>query len=597
MILKLALLFLYPGICLFLGIVLYKIAPVKKVIKENKVFLLYVFILIIVVGGLIVGLHGKAENTIKTFDYMGFWRRSVEFNDMLFTDPGHALNYLYNSFYIDYSSLPACFMSLAMFIINKNSFAWFTLIMYIVFVVPAYLLLMILFLMICDHYQKNISKLKFVISAIVILFACNLYPIVLGYTGACGLPFIVYIVILIYLKIYEKINILYDIIIGLLFIVLVLLRRYYCYWVVGFFVGMFFSYLIVYFKDKNIKKIMIVLLNLFITGILPLLILIFPLNKLFHIITNTDYAFLYQPMANGNIIDNFKMLFFIYGWYIMVLFFWGVVYGVLKKELRLISLFLVTQYVFIFCTFCYVQSFGIQHYYLLNITMIIFIVFAHFSLLEYANDNIVKIVSLVTISLFMIQIITGFTFTKFKLNQVLSKLKPIISQTAFEPEYRNDVNTIKKIVNDLIVMSDTQWGYTYVLSSSVNFNCDSILNANFPENINPLPWLIYTKSWDFRDGLPADFFDYRYILTTDPIQVSYGKENQYVIWLLADLIMNDENVSKYYQLDTKNIYEIDGGIKVFIYKRISEIPLKTKEYVSDMFKEIYPDYPNLYTFN
>ena len=81
---------------------------------------------------------------------------------------------------------------------------------------------------------------------------------------------------------------------------------------------------------------------------------------------------------------------------------------------------------------------------------------------------------------------------------------------------------------------------------------------------------------------------------TDPIQYHNGEEFQRVIGILADGMLNDEELRAYYYLE--KTFTIKDDIKVYIYKLIEDIPFEIIDKYSKKFKALYPDLPFLYEF-
>ena len=158
---------------------------------------------------------------------------------------------------------------------------------------------------------------------------------------------------------------------------------------------------------------------------------------------------------------------------------------------------------------------------------------------------------------------------------------------------RHDNDQIRQLAL-FLQTTPQEYEYVYTLSNSVLFNDDMLYNAFLPQDLNPVPNLITASAYDYRDGVPAQFFQYYYIVVADPIQLQFGEEGQRCVSILADLMLHDEQLRQYYTVVRE--VQLDEGVRVQVFRRIEQIPNSLRQRISDMYRQIYPDDPQLYTF-
>ncbi|MDE6946753.1 MAG: hypothetical protein K2P14_06190 [Anaeroplasmataceae bacterium] len=97
---------------------------------------------------------------------------------------------------------------------------------------------------------------------------------------------------------------------------------------------------------------------------------------------------------------------------------------------------------------------------------------------------------------------------------------------------------------------------------------------------------------DLRDGFNTNFFDADVVLACDPVQyhLNHGQE---VILQLNKVMLEENQFSKNYNLEST--FTLDGNVNVLVYTKQSALMKDDIEYISNIFEELYPDYPDLFT--
>lgn len=592
--------YIVGGIYLVLLIIIFGVLlSVKKYrdsVKLNWKALLIFTISSMIVMNFLLFAHLSQEQFISFWEFGGYWKKSLELNDLLDSSVVDALEYVFRSMqYSEYSYLPELFLSTPLYLVG-DTYPQFVLLMFNCFIVVFNLLVYSLSLMILDDYQKKNNLALITIGLVLSFFSANIAPMILGYIGSVALPLIISVVILVYCKVLENKFSLYTIYIGLSFILMVLLRRWYSYFVVIFFLGSGISYMLKAIIEKeDIKKVVIPrFLNLFVCGIIPLVLLVFGFPSLFQTFISYDYAFAYGDIRTNpmNVVKWFTQN---YGVLYVGLMAVGVYITIKNKKTRWESLGMLIGILFTVIAFNQIQAMGAHHYYIINTYLLIFLLVGVVGVLDYSkklNNKILPYMIPVGLSL-IIMVNTSYIFVHYRAGSVRKVTQSLIASSFPELRIRDDIEAVQEITTFLKLWVGES--SVYVLATSEYFSEDILMNSLLPEDLRPIPNMAQSHVWDKRDGVPKQFFHYQYIVVANPIQFQFEPESHRVVSILAEEIMDGGILNPYYEKIMT--YEITKGIQVYIYKKNAEVPSKVVDQISDQFKKIYPDYPFLYEFD
>ena len=586
---------LYPVLLVLIAVVLWNNTAIRSTIKKNKKSILVFLFLNFVIINILLFFHLRQEQFIAYWDFGGFWRKSVEFNQMMNRSVKEAMDNLWFSLnYSEYSFLPEWFLYFPTQLLG-NTYPRFILAMFNSFILPANLILYIFSLMIIEKNKLTVKKVF--LGMLIATFAGNLYSMVFGYIGSVGLPFITSILLLVYADGLEKFSWRNNIFIGLSMIILLLVRRWFAYWIVGFYVAYTLAYLIREGIDHALtkEKIKVQFLNMLVCGLIPLTILLTLFFPLFRTITTYNYAEAYSVAKVGGAAYIIGWFIQFYGWLLILLLIPGVVYGIKSKKHRLITILCIIQTLVAIILFNRVQSFGSHHYYIINGPVMILMMIG----LEKIVDSLSAKTGMVLLVSSACLVCVNFSKTVLfgknqKADQTLDKLNVLISAPFPDLRIRSDLDKIRNMA-DFLDKTPGEYEYVYVLSNSVLFNDDMLRNAFFPEKNEGVANLLVADAYDYRDGIPEDFFQYYYIVVADPIQLQFGEENQKCVSILAEFMLNSEESDPYYRIVRE--YDLDNDVHVNIYQRIEQVPNSVRKIISERYREFYPKNPELYEFS
>ena len=542
----------------------------------------------------------KQERYIYFWDWSFYWSQYQNLRDLFASDSGKALQSLWDSIRNeDHNFLAVLFLMPFNFHLFGNDRLAYILSITNVFALPSVLLFVLLIQKsIPDTGRKYSLAIPFIVFITAILCPQFWIPILSGYYDVAGV-----VIILLILTIYrreplEKQKIFNLIIIGFLLSLLILLRRFYAYWVVSFFIAFAIENLFSAFQQHrlSLKQHFVVAKNVLIIGIISLAVFFSLAEPIAERMLQTDYADIHSAYKTGGSIFYFFGQFYNYfGAFSVLLFILGFIQAIISKGNRNFALFLIIQFITTIFLFTRVQDFNPHHYYLLIPTMIIFISLLIIDIFLRLDKKIYK-------SIF----ISGYTFILLFIFSVVfipnifgnfTKTAFGLPKTRHYPLVRNDLSEINNLLSTLQNLSKTQNDLIYVVSSSGILNDDILKNACLSRKMdNVCKNILQSSHVDKRDGFPVQFLSARYVVITDPIQYQFKPENQKVIGVLADEILQENEMYSHYG---KLPYEfsLDNNVRVYLYEKIKPYRKKELDSLSQAFTGYYPDKKDLFEIN
>ncbi len=544
---------IYPLILIFTFYLIYR--KYKETIKKHykTIIINTIIVSLIICTSLLVFFH--FEDTIYAYDYAGHYIRALTLKKYFYEAPNEILALVYNSMNnADYSYLPALFN--LPFILISESYAFFTISTYIIYLLPTLVILQILYF----NYLKGNKYLPILL--ILVFFPLYL-TLFYGKVDCSGLLFIVSSYSLIILPDFNKIDYLDNISINLFAFLAIFLRRWYLYSAVCLYLAYLLKWL--FYKNKKSQDI----LKLLSSGIILLIVCLIFFNTFINrVLTNNfeeAYAFYNHPgkvLAFINNISPIICIVSLYGCYILYK---------KHKDLLLIN----TLSIIIPCLMIWkLQSFEYHHYYIFLLNVLILFVLGILNL---------KKISYPTLLILMIQVCLIF-----------SKCPNILLFTSIRknPEILYTKNALIEISEYLKAIEPDENTTAFLSAGSYGIISDDLLrNALLPNLDGPN---IDSAIFDIRDGFPKDYQYIKYIITVDPI-IYTDKDYQHMFDIIADAVKNNELISSIYN----PIYEkkIDEGkYTVTIYERVGEYTSEMKQYFYDEMIKVYPDKTDYFAY-
>ena len=548
---------IYP---VFVGLLLYYICSKRfnNELKKHKKEILVNTLIILIVGIIGIFVYFRFEtNAVYVYDDAGYYVKSLKLLQIFWNDPSLLFSKVYSTINQDeYSYLPSLFNFWCLII--NNSYWFYCIINYVLFLMPTY------FLLLCLYYKHFDNKY------LPIIYFFVFYPlwltILYGRVDCLGLfPLLIFYIIAIFDD-YKDINKVDVFILNILTLVLMFERRWYLYALVGAYLAYLIKGLAYAYNNKDWFKSAI---KFILSGFIALVILLlffrgFITNVM--IVNNAEAYSFYNHSGKVSATINF------YSVIICLLVIYGIIRLFIKDKVKCVSI-LVT--IIIPCVlFWKTQSFDLHHYLIICLSMLILFV------LGIENIPYQKYSKLVICVLLIVQACLIFTDVKLPL---LTKVKKTISSNP----YKNSLLDISEYLKEI---SRDDGIYTYVVTGNNYFCDDSIKNVGLPDVDFPN---MVSFIFDVRDGFPKDFGYIKYFVISDPI-IYMDEDYQHMYKIISEAIMNDENISKIF--NKVNEFTLEDDTKIYIYEMIGEYTFEMKQYFYKKMLEYYPDKADFYSY-
>ena len=548
---------IYP---VFVGLLLYYICSKRfnNELKKHKKEILVNTLIILIVGIIGIFVYFRFEtNAVYVYDDAGYYVKSLKLLQIFWNDPSLLFSKVYSTInQDDYSYLPSLFNFWCLII--NNSYWFYCIINYVLFLMPTY------FLLLCLYYKHFDNKY------LPIIYFFVFYPlwltILYGRVDCLGLfPLLIFYIIAIFDD-YKDINKVDVFILNILTLVLMFERRWYLYALVGAYLAYLIKGLAYAYNNKDWFKSAI---KFILSGFIALVILLlffrgFITNVM--IVNNAEAYSFYNHSGKVSATINF------YSIIICLLVIYGIIRLFIKDKVKCVSI-LVT--IIIPCVlFWKTQSFDLHHYLIICLSMLILFV------LGIENIPYQKYSKLVICVLLIVQACLIFTDVKLPL---LTKVKKTISSNP----YKNSLLDISEYLKEI---SRDDGIYTYVVTGNNYFCDDSIKNVGLPDVDFPN---MVSFIFDVRDGFPKDFGYIKYFVISDPI-IYMDEDYQHMYKIISEAIMYDESISKIF--NKINEFTLEDDTKIYIYEMIGEYTFEMKQYFYKKMLEYYPDKADFYSY-
>ena len=548
---------IYP---VFVGLLLYYICSKRfnNELKKHKKEIIVNTLIILILGIIGIFVYFRFEtNAVYVYDDAGYYVKSLKLLQIFWNDPSLLFSKVYSTInQDDYSYLPSLFNFWELII--NNSYWFYCIVNYVLFLMPTY------FLLLCLYYKHFDNKY------LPIIYFFVFYPlwltILYGRVDCLGLfPLLIFYIIAIFGD-YKDISKIDVFILNILTLVLMFERRWYLYALVGAYLAYLIKDIVYAYKNKDWLKSS---LKFILSGFIALVILLlFFRGFITNVMTvnNVEAYSFYNHSGKVSATINF------YSIIICLLVIYGIIRLFIKDKVKCVSI-LVT--IIIPCAlFWKTQSFDLHHYLIICLSMLILFV------LGIENIPYQKYSKLVICVLLIVQVCLIFTDVKLPL---LTKVKKTISSNP----YKDDLFDISEYLKEI---SKDDGIYTYVAFGN-NYLCDdSIKNVGLPDVDFPN---MVSFIFDVRDGFPKDFGYIKYFVISDPI-IYMDEDYQHMYKIISEAIMYDESISKIFTM--VNEFALEDDTKVYVYELTGEYTSEMKEYFYKKMLEYYPDKADFYRY-
>jgi hypothetical protein len=423
-------------------------------------------------------------------------------------------------------------------------------------------------------------------------------PVLLGYVDVGGL-IIMFAVLLLYsrLDLAEQ-NWRIIAAIALLLCLLIVYRRWYAYWVVGFFGSLVSCEVIGCAWDKQRRSHFAhIAENVLTMGLMSFAAFFTVATPIALKMLKTNYGDVYSGYRSSHsLLHNLGALYDHFGLLTIVLAALGILLSLMQKERRPISYFLCVQFAITFVLFTRTQdfsigeNFGVQHYYWALATIAIFLSFFAQDAFLWAKTRSRK--SAILVALLTVSVANFAVAFVPKADGLLKPVGFALTRLRQYPMVRTDLDQVRALLNSLDEVSNTSDSTIYVLASSFSLNSSIARHACFslqPPHLALASKIDVTNDVDKRDGFPIQMLRARYVVLTIPYGYHLLPQDQRVIGILADQLVNGEGIgASYDRMDLE--YKLEDGSSVFIYRKVRPLDPSALRALSDTFLGFYSNY-------
>lgn len=560
-----------------------------KLTIKDSFLVLFIFIMMILWVCVVI----NKNNFIYFWDYGREWKSAILVKDSLVYNPIGALKSIYWSINNeDYNQFMPMLISLPIYLIGA-SFKRYVVLVEIFYMIPAVIVMSLLIYKILIILK--LDKVRFPVLVLCICLTPILHYVM--FDGFMDSPVLMIVSCTWLMSVdwnYEKFSIKKSILTALTLTLLVVFRRHFAYYVVGYLVSQMLVVILQIYegsKTDNIQLIKGYIQNMSIIGIISIVILVaFFRNFLIRSVFN-DFSIAYKAY-DVTLKEKFARIPEVFGWAVLILaFICPVLYSVKRRTVIKI---IVPLYVNIIVTtglLWRVLQMNYHQYYLILVPALVleFVgVFGVASLIH--RENSIKYASIFIVIISSINICTMFA----------PQLRNVPGREAFttlhySPKTRNDIGEINRLVYDInIIEQKDSNNHLYTLASSGILNYNILSMSQLPEKTNAVPQMYPTHDVDLRDGFPEGFLNANYVIVANPIQAHLPEGTQEVVRYLASQVMDSgTTIGKYYQLEKE--YYLDNAVTVGLYRRNCELGRDAYEELNAYYGALYPDSPQLFS--
>jgi hypothetical protein len=546
-----------------------------------------VLILFLGINLFVISYLGQ-EKYIHFWDTSGYWIMYQDFGDLLKQDAFQAIRHFITSIrHDDYNLLPILALMPFRFLFGGGRLPYILAIANL-YAFPSILLFFFLFKTTLFSSCPKQSFLPYLSSLTLSLLPQFWVPVLRGFPDVIGVLIITVVLLFYFRHPLEEQTFINLLLVSLLLVLMTLMRRWYAFWVVSFFVALSFDGFIFKYSAYRfeIKKYMPALRNVLFIGITSAFLFFLIATPLAKRMLLTDYADIYSAYRDyDSLIVPIRNIYYYFGFIPIFLFFFSSFLLMLDKKTRRYSLFLFLQFIFIFLLFSRTQNFGPQHLYLLIPTIAIFMSLIAIEILP-PKPLLYKILFLVPF-VFIYSINFSCTLIPRAYTYFERFTSPLLGMRYF-PLVRRDIGVFNDLLTALNHLIQSKNDMIYVLSSSVILNEDILNNASRMYHMTIHNHILPVYHVDKRDGFPHHFFDAKYVIMGEPIQYHLNPNDQRVIGILGNQILHHERIgSSYERLPYE--FNLDDNVRVSIYEKKYPVRGSDIEDLSKLFISYYPD--------
>ncbi len=365
---------------------------------------------------------------------------------------------------------------------------------------------------------------------------------------------------------------------------LVITRRWYIFWIIGYYI----SYSVILLFNTFIKKDKAKIKNLLKNGLtfaacscIILSILLFPIIER-TILAN--YGTRYNAWNEGGLkFEIFNNQCRYIGIIAIILITIPIIYSLANKKTLAFTLQIVLTYIITVFLFTRIQNMW-YHQSLILVPEYLILMILGISVLCQIKNKIINNIMTFIIGIYLITTFLG-SYTE---NRIIYK-NSLFTNISLKPIQRQDYDKIGEIVKFICDNCDTQKDRVYVNSASSTYCSDTFAFYKMPDNILRNV-MIYESSIDSVHGFPLGLLIAKYVFLTNEIIEETGATPGHIIPNIKHGIEENRIISEKYKLIKE--FDLENGIIFYAYERIQKVDKTEINEWKKLFEEQTNQYPD-----
>lgn len=569
----------------FLFYMMYKIGKMAK-IEFNKKYISIIGIAVLLMSIIYVGIINYREY-VYTWDNITYYKNQLNLMPHFEESFGRGIKEIVRTvIYEDYNDFLLSFTT-GLFSITNQTPEAFNIIFYFVGMVPT----IILFLMIVKKIIDSLNvKKKLLIFGLSALFLISFWPL----HGAClsgqpdiiGMIFIGFIILL---------TIDYDfsyidwkrwmLILGSTFC-LIITRRWYMFFALGYFVTYALVLLIKVLIGKDKEKIKNTISNGLKFAIVVgggLLILSSPI--IIKTLKN-NYQSSYTAWDIGGLDTEFVQQFKRLGLIYFIIITAGAFYGIINKKLRYYTITLIGTWIIAIVSFTRIQNMGPHQMLILVPTYILLFVFGLIAIINGINKKKIQICTATLLGIIMaLNLIGGITNNKYLYNNLF------FTNMVVDSGRREDYKVIGEMV-EFVKDNCNEQNKIYLNAATGDYSSHMITNYNLPSDRYIYNYVPYSFAIDSTNGFPEDILECKYIWIANQVLDDTGAKKGHIIPNINYAITEDKIISPKFKMIKE--FRMTEEVTFYTYERVEEFNEEERQEWLKLFEGQSKIYPELF---
>lgn len=548
-----------------------KVSKIEFDDYEKRVIAIVIFLVILCYTIIIA-----ERKFIYFWDFSNYYNIQMDFHNACQNSFLDAIRYIIRSIELsDYT----CFINIfteVPFVFGDRSIDSYVMSI-IINITPYFIIVLAVFIKSFNSIIRITRKSFTVLVVTIMLIPLFHRAILWGQPDAFGLIFIFVIMTIGNLYNFEKLDWNKNIILFIMTILLMITRRWYMYWIVGYYFSFFGIKLIKLLIYKRFIEIRMFCRNIFIFGICSALTGCIILWPMISRIIFYNYSDRYSYYLNGGLIDEVVNQVRYLGLILQILIVLGIIIGTIYKNIREVTMIAVSTWIIAIVGFTRVQNMSYHQSLILLPTYMILLAIVILSIKE--NKEKICLSGILFFATF--NFIGSYSETNVLYN------KNIVSKVYMKVPSRNDYDKILEVSEWILEKCENE-NEAYIIPHGGMYNPDLFRNVSLEKREQLRCLIPYGSAIVGTHKFPEGLLKARYVITVVPFDegCSEGIAEKY-----NSAFMNMVYEKRFEKI---NSFNMDNGYIIDIYERVREVDNSEILYYEKMFSDENEQYPDMF---